>query len=218
MVAVPEAQTSAPTAEVGAARHSLLAHCRRVVAIVDNTAELLRPESDLLRIVSGIGEIDVLVAVDDAPVSSPGPVGLIAPERAVRPGLDLVTSDVDEYEDGDAFRAEMREEDGDAFRAEMREEIERLGLPGLRLHHLGLPAPLSPLAEPDLVAALSELVGFDPEPGVYCLAPAPAVTDVHRSALTSAARRIAQVYGLPLLRYRCLELAVVPEQRESAEG
>jgi hypothetical protein len=206
MVAVPEAQTSAPTAEVGAARHSLLAHCRRVVAIVDNTAELLRPESDLLRIVSGIGEIDVLVAVDDAPVSSPGPVGLIAPERAVRPGLDLVTSDVDEYEDGDAFRAEMRE------------EIERLGLPGLRLHHLGLPAPLSPLAEPDLVAALSELVGFDPEPGVYCLAPAPAVTDVHRSALTSAARRIAQVYGLPLLRYRCLELAVVPEQRESAEG
>ena len=93
-------------------------------------------------------------------------------------------------------------------------------LPGafLRLHHLGLPAPLSPLSEPDLVAALSELVGFDPEPGVYCLAPALAPADVHRSALTSAARRIAQVYGLPLLRYRSLELAVVPGQRGSTEG
>ena len=90
--------------------------------------------------------------------------------------------------------------------------------PACALHHLGLPAPLSPLAEPDLVAALSELVGFDPEPGVYCLAPAPAPADVHRSALTSAARRIAQVYGLPLLRYRTLELAVVPGQRESADG
>jgi hypothetical protein len=206
MVAVPEAQTSAPTAQVGAARHALLAHCRRVVVIVDTAAELLRPESDLLRIVSGISEIDVLVALDDTPVTTPGPVGLIAPEHAVPPGLDLVLSDVDEYEDGDAFRAEMRD------------EIERLGLSGLRLHHLGLPAPLSPLAEPDLVAALSELVGFDPEPGVYCLAPAPAPADMHRSALTSAARRIAQVYGLPLLRYRCLELAVVPEQRDSAGG
>ena len=206
MVAVPEAQASAPTAEVGAARHSLLAHCRRVVAIVDTTAELLRPSSDLLRIVSGVGQIDVLVALDDMPMATPGPVGLIAPEHAIPPGLDLATSDVDEYEDGDAFRAEMRD------------EIERLGLPGLRLHHLGLPAPLSPRAEPDLVAALSELVGFDPEPGVYCLAPAPAPADVHRSALTSAARRIAQVYGLPLLRYRSLELAVVPGQRGPTEG
>jgi hypothetical protein len=206
MVAVPEAQACAPIAEAGAARHSLLAHCRRVVAIVDTTAELLRPESDLLRIVSGIGEIDVLVAVDDMPIATPGPVGLIAPEHAVRPVLDLAPSDVDEYEDGDEYRAEMRA------------EIDRLGLPGLRLHHLGLPAPLSPMAEPDLVAALSELVGFDPEPGVYCLAPAPASADVHRSALTSAARRIAQVYGLPLLRYRTLELAVVPGQRESADG
>ena len=36
------------------------------------------------------------------------------------------------------------------------------------MHRLGLPGPLGPLAESDLVAALSELVGFDPEPGVYC--------------------------------------------------
>jgi hypothetical protein len=64
--------------------------------------------------------------------------------------------------------------------------------------------------EDDLVAALSELVGFDPEQGVYCLAPAPSPTDPARTAVDRAARRIALVYGIPLLRYRCLELSVVP--------
>jgi hypothetical protein len=201
MVAVPEACASAPTAEAGAVQLPLLAHCHRVVAIIDTTVELLRPESDLLRTIAGIGRVDVLVALDDAPVSTPGPVGLLVPG----PDIGPAASDVDEYEDGDEFRAEMRA------------EIDRLGLSGLHVHHLGLPAPLSPLAEPDLVAALSELVGFDPEPGVYCLAPAPAPADLGRSVLASAARRIAQVYGLPLLRYRSLELAVVPEQRPPAE-
>ena len=68
------------------------------------------------------------------------------------------------------------------------------------------------------MAALSELVGFDPEPGVYCLAPAPRRRPTWAArSLASAARRIAQVYGLPLLRYRSLELAVVPGQRPPAE-
>jgi len=201
MVAVPEVSTFAPTAEAGAGRLSPLAHCHRVVAIVDTTVELLRPESDLLRTISGIGQVDVLVAVDDAPVVVPGPVGVLDRELGAPGGVDREMSDVDEYEDADAFRAEIRA------------EVDRLGLPGLQVHHLGLPGPLGPLAESDLVAALSELVGFDPEPGVYCLAPAPAPADLGRSVLTSAARRIAQVYGLPLLRYRCLELAVVPGQR-----
>jgi hypothetical protein len=64
-----------------------------------------------------------------------------------------------------------------------------------------------PGAEADLVAAMSELVGFDPEPGVYCLAPTP--SDPGRVAAARAAQRIAQVYGIPLLRYRCLELSLV---------
>ncbi|MGH8917389.1 MAG: hypothetical protein ACRD0H_03475, partial [Actinomycetes bacterium] len=64
-------------------------------------------------------------------------------------------------------------------------------------------------AESDLVAAMSELVGFDPEPGVYCLAPAPWPTDPGREVVIAAAQRIARVYGIPLLRYRCMELSVV---------
>src|SRR5205823_6082278 len=38
--------------------------------------------------------------------------------------------------------------------------------------------------------------GFDPEPGVYCLAPALPADGV----IVRAAQRIARVYGLPLLR------------------
>lgn len=92
---------------------------------------------------------------------------------------------------------------------ELRASAARLGLPGLALHRLGLPSPLPATAEGDLVAALSELVGFDPEPGLYCLAPAPAPADPARGVVERAAERIAQVYGIPLLRYRCLELSVV---------
>jgi hypothetical protein len=56
---------------------------------------------------------------------------------------------------------------------------------------------------------MSELVGFDPEPGLYCLAPAMAPADPARNVVERAVQRIARVYGVPLLRYRCLELAVV---------
>ncbi|HVH21202.1 MAG TPA: hypothetical protein VNA11_01975 [Pseudonocardia sp.] len=206
MVAVPEVCASAPIAGAGAGRLSLLTHCHRAVAVVDTAVELLRPESDLLRILAGIGEIDVLVAADEVLPAAPGPVGVLNPGLGDPTGRHLAVSEVDEVEEADE----------DALRAEEAAEIERLGLPGLRVHHLRLRPPIGPLAEADLVAALSELVGFDPEPGVYCLAPAPAPTDLGRTVLTSAARRIAQVYGLPLLRYRCLELAVVPGQRTAA--
>jgi hypothetical protein len=101
------------------------------------------------------------------------------------------------------------EDDLDRLGEELRASASRLGLPGLALHRLGLPNPLPATAEGDLVAAMSELVGFDPEPGLYCLAPAPAPADPARSVVERAAQRIARVYGIPLLRYRCLELAVV---------
>ncbi|MCH6164727.1 hypothetical protein [Pseudonocardia alaniniphila] len=95
---------------------------------------------------------------------------------------------------------------------ELRADVDQLGVPGLHLHRLGLRQPLGPWAEHDVVAAISELVGFDPEPGVYCLAPVPAPADAARAVVNRAARRIAQVYGIPLLRYLCLELSVVGEE------
>jgi hypothetical protein len=170
MVAVTEIPVSEPVA--GATGGSAVL-ASRVVAISVTPMELMRPESDLARLVAGFPEVELLVAADDG------------------------CHDADPDDDFD--RA------GD----ELRVSAARLDVPGLTLHRLGLPTPLPATAEGDLVAALSELVGFDPEPGVYCLAPVQAPADPARSVVERAVQRIARVYGIPLLRYRCLELSVV---------
>jgi hypothetical protein len=82
--------------------------------------------------------------------------------------------------------------------------MDRLRVPGLARHRLALPVPIGPERADDLLAALSELVGFDPEPGVYCMAPAadgetPPAQEI--AVVAEAARRIRKVYGLPLVRY-----------------
>jgi hypothetical protein len=136
---------------------------RRVVAVALTAMELLRPESDMARLIGGFDHADVLVVADDATGS------------------------------GDVLRSGV---------AQLRHA-------GLYVHRLALQSPVDAGDEGDLVAAMSELVGFDPEPGVYCLAPAPSLRDPARVAVSRAAQRIAQVYGIPLLRYRCLELSVV---------
>ncbi|NMH99599.1 hypothetical protein [Pseudonocardia acidicola] len=179
------------------------------MAIAVSPMELLRPESDLARLITGAGQVDLLTACEDGPAGA---------ERAVTSYLDYPDYDYDGGDDdGD-------DDDGDdggpddlagtppvlpAPADDVLAGVARLDLPDLQLHRLGLRTPLGPDAEADLVAALSELIGFDPEPGVYCLAPVPAPGDPSRSVIVRAAQRVAQVYGLPVLRYRCLELSVV---------
>jgi hypothetical protein len=171
MVAVPEMPVSEPVAWAATGRSA--GPASRAVAVTVSPMELLRPESDLARLVAGFPQVELLVVADDG-------------DEATDP-----------------------EDEDDRAGEELRESVAQLGLPGLALHRLGLPNPLPASAEGDLVAALSELVGFDPEPGVYCLAPVQAPDDPARSVVDRAAQRIARVYGIPLLRYRCLELAVV---------
>ncbi|MBW0115785.1 hypothetical protein [Pseudonocardia abyssalis] len=159
------------------------------------TVELLRPGSDLVRLLEGGRSVDLLVACDDGPVGDPAPVGVLGVGDAVELGGHDDDLDDDDRDDGGELRARAAE----------------LGLPDLGVHRLGLRSPLGPGAEDDLVAALSELVGFDPEPGVYLLGPAvePGRAGVDRAVVDRAVQRIAQVYGIPLLRYRCHELTVV---------
>lgn len=147
---------------------------RRVVAVAPDAAELLRPSSDLARLLESFGRADVLLAAEDVPfaVDDDDPADW--------------TRDVEVVDEVRAAAAALRH-------------------PDLVVHRLGLTHPIGPSDEDELVAAMSELVGFDPEPGVYCLAPASPAG----GAIAGAAQRIAQVYGLPLLRYRCLELSVV---------
>jgi hypothetical protein len=147
---------------------------RRAVAIAPDAMELLRPSSDLARLLESFGRADVLLAAEDVPTAVDG-------------------------DDPDDWTRDVEVVD------EVRVAAAALNHPDLVVHRLGLEQPITAGTEEELVAALSELVGFDPEPGVYCLAPA----NPTGGAVARAAQRIAQVYGLPLLSYRCLELSVV---------
>ncbi|MGI5128511.1 hypothetical protein ACQEVB_16995 [Pseudonocardia sp. CA-107938] len=185
---------------------------RRVVAVVVSATELLRPRSDLARILESFDESDVLFVADEDRHGG----GVVALPVA---GVDQAVTelaDLDDTFDDDLGDDDPDDDDQDDD-VDPGEELDRavaaLGLPDVRAHRLGLPPTFGGEAEPDIVAALSELVGFDPEPGVYCLAPATVGGDSAGSTVTRAARRIAQVYGLPLLSYRCLELAVVDGER-----
>lgn len=200
MVAVSELHVSAPSA-LDARRCGDLLHCRRVVAVVDTATELLRSDSELLRMTSGVEQVDVLVVLDDAPLPYAVPV---EPFAATIP-LTVVA--------GTGFDSDVDDDVDEGRGGLARAELDRLEVPGLSVHHLGLRIPLGTGAESDVVAALSELVGFDPEPGVYCLAPDVSTADPVRLVVGAAVRRIAQVYGLPMMRYRSAGLAVVPDPR-----
>ncbi|WP_224389662.1 hypothetical protein [Pseudonocardia sp. ICBG1293] len=74
----------------------------------------------------------------------------------------------------------------------------------VRVHRLGLRWAVQDGDEADLVAALSELVGFDPDDDTWCVAPAASgpVADPEIEVVRRAVRRVARVYGLPVLPYR----------------
>lgn len=181
---------------------------RRVVAIAVTPMELLRPGSDLVRMIAGAGYVDLLLACEDEPVADPSPVCRLgggsldpaAPDARARWTDDEYLADDDADDDSDSGTDDVDE---------LLASANLLGLEELHLHRLALPAPLGAAAEPDLVAALSELVGFDPEPGVQVLAPVSPPGDAQRGVIERAVLQIVQVYSLPLQRYRCLELSIV---------
>ena len=181
----------------------------RIVAVAVTSTELLRPGSDLLRMIQDAVHVDLLLACEDDPVADPSPVGVLG---SAAPNADVV---VDESSDDDADDLELDDAERDEVEPDELDDvlvaIDLLGLSNLHVHRLALRSPLGSAAETDLVAALSELVGFDPDPGVVCLAPMALPGDPARSTVDRAARRIAQVYSLPLTRYGCLELSVVED-------
>ena len=110
---------------------------------------------------------------------------------ALRRGTDDPDDDLDDDLDDWTRDAEAVDE--------VRERAAVLLHPDLVVHRLGLSLPLAPTDESELVAALSELVGFDPEDGVYCLAPAcPASGVISRAARAHRAGIRPAAVALPL--------------------
>jgi hypothetical protein len=202
MVALPEGCAPAHATSFGGTAPQLGPVAgRRVVAVAASATELLRPRSDLARILESFDRVDMLFVADEDEHGG----GVVALPVA---GVDVQSVDLDDEQ----YFDDVDDADDDVDPGtEIDRAIDAMGLSQVRPHRLGLPSAFGGEAETDIVAALSELVGFDPEPGVYCLAPAPA-GDPARQTVTRAARRIAQVYGLPLLSYRCMELAVVEDR------
>jgi hypothetical protein len=194
MVAVSETGITVPLDLPKPADGDIADDGRRVVAIALTPMELLRPGSDLLDEIRDAGYVDLLLVCEDEPVPDPSPVCVLGGGALTPPDT------ADDFDD-------MDDDCDDAD--DVRAAVAQLGLDELHVHRLGLRPPLGTAADGDLVAALSELVGFDPEPGVQCLAPVPLPTDPARAAIERAVWRIAEVYSLPVQRYRCLELSVV---------
>lgn len=210
MVAVPEARPDGPAVVDGPARPPVVpAPQRRVVAVSVDATELLRPESDLVQLAAGARYVDVLLAREVGPVES-APLGVLAGAREPAPLFAEPSTVVAGVDDGPADADDESDDDPDDAVDDVRAllaDVALLAGPEVHVHRLGLPGIAGAAAESDLVAALSELVGFDPESGVYLLGPAGGGPE--RAVVQRAVQRVAQVYGIPVLRYRCLELTVV---------
>ncbi len=76
----------------------------------------------------------------------------------------------------------------------------QLRLRHLTRHRLALPSPLGLDRTSDVVAAASELIGFDPEPGVLCLVPGPeeGIRPDHQ-AVDAAAAVIGDAYRIRVM-------------------
>lgn len=157
-----------------------VARPRRLVAVALTESDSVRAGGALAELSGSTGETDLLVVRND-------PAGSL---RLVEP------TDAEDYPGEDAA--------GDPDDSPMTMPVARVPSIPVRLHRLGLRWTVRDADEPDLVAALSELVGFDPDDDTYCAAPAltGAVADPEIEIVRRAVQRVARVYGLPVLPYR----------------
>lgn len=153
---------------------------RRLVAVAISPEEV-RPGSPLLARLAGVEHVDLLLITDGDEARA-----------LVDFGADS-DPDIDADDEGDG------PDPADGVRA----VAAAVGL-RVAVHRLGLarPSAARPADEDDVVAAISELVGFDPEPGVGCVVPGPPHANGPADQVVGrAVERIVAAYGLPLLTY-----------------
>lgn len=162
-----------------------VARPRRLVAVALTESESVRAGGALAELSGSTGETDLLVVRTDS-------------AGALRPAEP---ADAEDYPAED-YPADDAASDPDD--SPMTMPVVRVPAVPVRVHRLGLRWRVGDADEPDLVAALSELVGFDPDEHTYCAAPAVtgAVADPEIEIVRRAVGRVARVYGLPVLPYR----------------
>lgn len=185
---------------------------RRLVAVAVSAADVLHPQSGLRQVAAAAGETDVLVARVAAPETARLPLPADAPDY---PDDEVGQDGPAQADDAlDGALDDTVDDTVDELLAGFTVPLPGAGDPGtdgshlpasLHLHHLNLRWRVQEADEPDLVAALSELIGFDPDDQVFCVAPSTGPDgrpDPELTAVDRAVRRVAQVYGLPVLHYR----------------
>lgn len=164
----------------------------RLVAVAVSPEEL-RPGSDLVARLTGAEQVDLLVITDGDHDDGDRDDGY----------HDGGDHDGGDHDDGDHDDEPLHPGD------QLRILAGDLNLPQLAVHRLGLPAPPHPRDVDDVVAAISELVGFDPEPGVGCVIPlglgdtaaGSDPTDPADVVIGQVMARIVAAYRLPVLTY-----------------
>lgn len=81
--------------------------------------------------------------------------------------------------------------------------LDCLELGGLTRHRLALPLPFGVERTGDVVAAVSELIGFDPEPGVFCLVPGKGAdgSRAAHQAVEAASALVGDAYRIRIMSY-----------------
>jgi LmbE family N-acetylglucosaminyl deacetylase len=209
-----------PWQELESLRPLTLRSCRRIVVVAPHPRDEIRAAGGLLRrLGSRHAEVDVLSLTERPTRTCPTPShaddavrdGRLsdAPELIVHPDGppqdsftidDLLAGRLDEDLSADEPSDEAGDDDPDEAAAGAA--YGALGLSVVRRHRLGLPDGGVAAAEADVVAAISEIVGFDDDPAGLCvLAPWSGDGDDDHEAAGRAAEIVTAAYRIRLVRW-----------------
>lgn len=192
------ASVRAPWSALETLRPLTLRSCRRIVVVAPHPRDEIRAAGGLLRrLASRHAEVDVLSLTERPTLSCP-PTALIEDTaRDGRVSLDeLVAGALDDLPE------DVEDDDVDPDEAAAEAAYRALGLSVVRRHRLGLPDGGVAAAESDVVAAVSEIVGFSDDPGGLCvLAPWSGDGDDDHEAAGRAAEVVTAAYRVRLVRW-----------------
>ncbi len=199
----------APWSELESLRPLTLRSCRRIVVVAPHPRDEIRAAGGLLRrLASRHAEVDVLSLTERPTLSCPSTPFAADAVRESRPADgpgaapltldDLVAGALDDLPDELA----LDDDDLDPDEAAAEAAYRALGLTVVRRHRLGLPDGGVAAAESDVVAAISEIVGFSDDPGGLCvLAPWSGDGDDDHEAAGRAAEVVTAAYRVRLVRW-----------------